>query len=98
MKCQGIIRTVQPISNKNPAAYIEQRSIFVSPKNIYAPQMLYPRIKTFLENFNPRKVTVSIRLNELLLALLSRSLSWGLIPLITAIIGTDLVDGSPRYS
>jgi len=45
---------------------ILSRGYFRIMKNIYAPQMLYPRIKTFLENFNPRKVTVNIRLNELL--------------------------------
>ncbi len=35
-------------------------------RSIYSPEMLYPRIKTFLAEFNPKKVTVNIRLNEIL--------------------------------
>lgn len=34
-------------------------------KSIYSPEMLYPRIKTFLLKFNPQKTTVNIRINEI---------------------------------
>lgn len=43
-----------------------QNGYFSIMKSIYSPEMLYPRIKTFLTKFNPRKTTVNIRINEIL--------------------------------
>lgn len=42
-----------------------KQGYFKIMKTIYSPEMLYPRIKTFLEQFNPKKVTVNVRLNEI---------------------------------
>jgi len=34
-------------------------------KSIYSPEMLYPRIKTFLRQFNPQQSTGKISVNEI---------------------------------
>jgi len=52
------------IKTKMPPALLKQ-GYFKIMKSIYSPQLLYPRIITFLEQFNPKKVTVNIRINEL---------------------------------
>ena len=43
-----------------------QNGYFSIMKSIYSPELLYPRIKTFLAKFNPRKTTVNIRSNEIM--------------------------------
>ena len=47
-------------------------------RKIYSPELFYRRIRTFLEEFNPRKMPVTISLNEVV-ALLRTVIQFGLL-------------------
>lgn len=42
-----------------------KQGYFKIMRSIYSPELLYPRIKTFLKEFNPKKATVTVRFNEI---------------------------------
>lgn len=53
------------IRTKMPQAML-RNGYFKIMQSIYSPEMLYPRIKTFLEKFNPRQSKIRISFDEIM--------------------------------